>query len=268
MRKSILFISTLFFIISSKSALAQTFDATKAYQDYQYALEVYNQANTSFTDAKDFYLTNKTLTLKEDARRKLLVMLRGRDQLEIVYLTALKMKILEVKGLTNDTKNNIFAKIDNEINWHKDHMNNYKDSDPLEDLFNKSDESESKYKTTTSLVIYESLFNISLGEEVGIRQDHEDIYANLKSIINAGVTSGKLDMNPFNRWFTDIESTITTLKQNEDLSKTQIQKLYEQNSTDYSPYYNAIQTLTFLENSLTQLNSFLTEVNVSIRNQQ
>src|SRR6185369_830750 len=83
------------FGLSSNIVSAQTFDAAKAYQDYQYSLDVYNQANTDFEDAKDFYLTNKTLTLKEDARKKLLVMLRSRDQLEIVYLTALRMKILE-----------------------------------------------------------------------------------------------------------------------------------------------------------------------------
>lgn len=255
MRKNILVFFALVFLIGfyHKKTFAQTFDAAKAYQDYQYSLDIYNQANTAFENAKNFYLTNKTLTLKEDTRKKLLVMLKDRDQLESVYLTALRMKMLE-------TNSSISGNIEGEIAWYKDHINNYKDSDPAEDLFNKSSESESRYKTNTAPIVYESLFNISLGEEIGIRQDHEAIYSNLKSMIT--------DPNPFNRWFTDIDLTINELKQNEDLSKTQIQKIYDQYSAGSSSYNSAIETLASSVKPLTQLNSFLTEVATSIKNQQ
>ena len=249
-------------------ASAQTFDANKAYLDYQYSLDVYNQSNKTFVDAKDFYLTNKTLTLKEDARKKLLVMLRDRDQLEWVYLTALRMKTVETKGLTDDEKGSMYTKIDGEIAWYKVHLDNYKDGDPAEDLFTKSDESQSRLKTTTLPIVYESLFTISLGEEIGIKNDHVDIYSNLRSIIDKGVADGKLDMNPFNRWFTDIGLVIDELKQNEDLSKTQIQKLYNQYDSNSGAYNTATETLSTSIKPLSQLNRFLTEVLTSIKNQQ
>ena len=244
MRKNILIFFTLVIItgLCPKKTFAQTFDANKAYQDYQYSLEVYNQANTSFENAKAFYLTNKTLTLKEEARKKLVTMLRDRDQLEIVYLTALRMKILQTNGS--------FGKIDSEIEWYKNHISVYKDNDPTEDLFNKSSEAESRYKTDTSPIINEALFIISLGEETKIRQDHEDIYANLKSMIT--------DPNPFNRWITDIDSVLVAIKQSEDLSKTQIQESYD----------TAIETLDSSLQQLKQLNKFLIEVSTSINNQK
>jgi hypothetical protein len=270
MKKTALFISvlcTLYFALYTNVS-AQTFDANKAYQDYQYSLDVYNQSNKTFIEAKNFYLTNKTLTLKEDARKKLLTMLRNRDRLEWVYLTALRMKIVENKGLTNDEKGGIYTKIDNEVAWYKSHIDNYKDGDPAEDLFNKSAESQTRLKTNSSPIVYESLFMISLGEEINLRQEHDSIFNNLKSIIEKGVNDGKLDMNPFNRWFTDIGLVVDQLKQNEDLSRTQIQKLYNQYNSNSGAYNTAIETLISSIKPLSQLNRFLIEVLTSIKNQQ
>lgn len=254
MKKGLLAILVLVIIIGlcPKKSFAQTFDANKAYQDYQYSLDVYNQANTTFENAKDFHLKNKTLTLKEDARKKLLTMLRDRDQLESVYLTALRIKMLE----TNSSVGNI----ESEIEWYKNHMNNYKDSDPTEDLFNKNSEVESRYKTNTSPIIYEALFTISLGEEMGLREQHEAIYTQLKALIK--------NTDFFDRWFTDIDSTVQTLKQNEELAKTQIQKMYGQNEPNLGSYNTAIEILDSSIKPLNQLNNFLTEVKTSIKNQQ
>jgi len=239
---------------------AQTFDFNKAYQDYQFSLTAYDQAYTSFGDARDFYLKNQTLTLKEESRKKTLAMLRSRDQLYVVYLTALRMKIVEIKGLTGDEKGAMFTKIDSEVAWYKSHIENYKDADPLEDLFNKSSESESRYKTDTLPIIYEALFTISLGEEIGFRQDNEAIYTELKN----GVTNP----DPYSRWFNDIENVVKVLKANEETSKNQIQKMYSQNYSPKSAYNTALVTLTSSLKPLLQLNEFLIEVTTAIKNQE
>ena len=261
------FLCTLYYVLYT-DVRAQTYDANKAYLDYQYSLDVYNQSNKTFVEAKDFYLTNKTLTLKEDARKKLLVMLRDRDELEVVYLAALRMKILETKGLTEDQKNAILLKIGTESDWYKNHEKNYGDGDPAESLFTKSEESQARHKNTTFPIVYESLFTISLGQQTSFRQDQESIYTDIRSIIDKGVADGKLDMNPFNRWFTDISLVVEQLKQNEDLSKTQIQKLYGQYDTNSGSYNTAVETLSSSIRPLTQLNNFLIEVLTSIKNQQ
>ncbi|HET7099191.1 MAG TPA: hypothetical protein VFI61_03095 [Patescibacteria group bacterium] len=262
----IVFLSTAYSVLSTASA--QTFDAEKAYLDYQFSLTTYDKSFTEYQDARDFYLKSQTLTLKEDARIKTVKMLESRDQLEIVYLTALRMKILETKGISNDDKNRIFGNIDSEVEYYKKHIENYKDDDSLENLFNKNGEAESRYKSNTSPIIYESLFLISLGEQIGIRNDNELEYGTIKDFINSGVASGKLQMNPFNRWLGDIDSVIESLKKNESLASTQIQNIHGQFYSVSSSYQKALDTLTVSSKLLTQLNGFLIEVLTSIKNQQ
>ena len=116
--------------------------------------------------------------------------------------------------------------------------------------------------------MYETLFNAGLGEEIGIRQDHEAIYSNLKDIINAGVAAGTLNMNPFNRWFTDIDTVIAQLKSNNDKAKSQISSVYGQNYSIGGTFNSATDVLETSRKSLYELNNFLVEVLTSIRNQQ
>jgi hypothetical protein len=240
-------------------ARAQDFNFARAYQDYQFSLTTYDQSYKEYTDARDFYLKNQTLTLKEEARKKTLTMLKNRDQLYIVYLTALRMRIVEVKGLTGDEKGGMYTKIDSEVSWYKDHIVNYKDEDLLENLFDKSSESESRYKTMTIPIIYEALYDISLGEEIGIRQDHEAIYSDIKSGVN--------NPDPFARWFNDIDNTLKILKQNEDNSRVKLAKMFGQSYGVQNAYQNATDVLTASLKPLSQLNEFLSEVLVAINNQ-
>src|SRR4030042_1887762 len=266
MKRKFLIIVFVFALALSwnKPSEAQDFNFTRAYQDYLYSQNAYSQAYSSYQDAKDFYLKSPTLTLKEDARKKTLAMLRARDQLEAVYLTALRIKIVETKGLSGDEKNNIFGKIDPEVKWYQDHAKEYQDGDSLEALFSKSAGVEEHYKATTLPNIYESLFDISLGFEVGVRQDQEQIYSDLKKIVDSGVSSGSLKMDPFNRWFTDIDGLIGVLKQNDETSKTQIQKIYGQYFSLQGSYNTATDTLSDSLVSLKKLNGFLTGVLASI----
>lgn len=256
------------FVFVYKSTLAEGLSSEKAYADFQFSQQVYTNSSSDFEDARDFYIKNETLTLKEDARKKLLKMLSSRDQLELVYITALRTKIVESKGLDESSKSSVFSLIDSEVAWYKDHQLNYKDGDPLEDLFNKSKESESRYKTNTLPIIYETLFLISLGDQVSIRLDNEAEYQGLKTLVSNGVSNGKLDMNPFNRWFSDIESVINTLKTNEEKAKKQISAIHSQSYSTSSSYYSSISTLEDSVVPLSQLNNFLIEVLTSIRNQQ
>ena len=272
MQKSALVIifvlSTLYFVLSG-NVQAQNLTFERANQDYQYSLSLYNQAYSDYRDARDFYLSNKTLALKEDARIKTLSMLRTRDQLLIVYLTNLRAKISETKGLSDADRGAIFGKIDTEVEWFTIHKTTYDNNDSLESLFTKSDEVKDRYKTSSSPILYESLFDISLGQEVGLRQDQETIYTTLRSTVEKDVASGTLNSNTFSRFFKDIDGVIADLKQNEDKAKTQIQLVYNnQYYTAVTGFNQATDTLTLSAKSLTQLNKFLTEVLASIKNQQ
>lgn len=258
---------SLFLLLSTSVAKAQTFDAAKAYSDYQYQLSVYQQDYSDYQDAKTFYMENPTLQLKEDARQKTLKMLRDRDQLVATYLTAIRMQIVETTGLNDSQKGTIFGKIDSEVAWYQGHIKNYLTSDALTDLFNKSDESKSRYATNTTPIIDEGLFDIGLSQEIGLRQAHQQIYSDLKDYINQQVAAGKLKIDPFNRWLNDTDTVLTELQTNESTGATKIQAVYAQNYNQNSAYNDAIQILMSSIDPLNQLNSYLTEMLTSIQNQ-
>lgn len=263
----LLFILLGVFVLAS-GVRAQELTSERAYQDYQYNLTQYNQAYSDYQDAKNSYQINQTLALKEEARQKTLAMLMSRDQLMIVYLTALRTRIVESQGLSNDDKGAIFTKIDGEVSWYQNHKTNYNDNDSLDALFAKNDDAQNRYKTSTTLVIGETIFDISLGAEIGARTDQEDIYSRLKSIIDEGVASGKLTRNPFNHWITDIDFTIQTLKQNEDLARKSVQKVFTQTYYSVDSFTTGMDILNSSIKPLLQLNQFLTEVVNYIRSQQ
>lgn len=255
------------FLFAVPKAKAQTFDAAKAYSDYQYQLSIYQQDYSGFQDAKTFYQGNPTLQLKEVARQKTIKMLKDRDNLMSVYLTALRMQILETKGFDDNRKNEVFGRIDSEVDWYKNHISVYLDSDQLVDLFNKSDESKSRYETNTLPIIDESLFDIGQSQEIGLRLSHQEIYSNLKNFINEQVALGKLRIDPFNRWFNDIEAVSELLKKNEAEGTAKIQTIYAHNYGIGSIYDDSTEILTASVEPITQLNNYLTEMLASIQNQ-
>lgn len=266
-KTAIVLLVSLFFLFSSHVASAQTFDAPKAFADYQYQLSVYQKAYSEFQEAKAFYQGNPTLQLKSEARRKTLKMLKERDTLIVVYLTAIRMHIWESKGFDENQKNAIYAKIDPEIEWYQNHIKNYLDSDEPVDLFNKSDESKSRLETNTTPIIDEGLFDISLSQEIGIRLAHQQIFADLKKYIDDQVAVGKLKIDPFNRWLNDTDAVLQQLQKNEEAAMTKIQTLYSQNFGVGATYRNSVEILASSISPLSQLNSYLTEMLVSIQNQ-
>ncbi len=238
----------------------KAFDFSQAYQDYQYTLETYSNSFNYYQTARDSYLKNPTLTLKEEARKMTLEMLKNRDELMRVYLTAIKLRA------EADVLN---SRLDSEAIWYSNHKSNYQNGDTLTELFSKSNESENRYKIDTLPLIYYSLSYISYGDEVGLRKSQEEIYNNLKTIINEKVSAGKLDINPFNRWFSDIENIVQNLKSNESKAQSEMEKMFDETRSSPIGVYNT--SLIPLTNSvilLTKLNNFLTEVSASIRNQQ
>jgi hypothetical protein len=257
----------LVFFATSKTN-AQDFNFDKAYQDYIFTQSQYQNAHSAFQDAKDAYLKNSTLTLKEEARKKTRLMLISRDDLERVYLTALRMKIFETKGVDGGQKNSILTLLDTEASWYKDHLTAYPDGEPLESLFTKSTEAETRYKMNTLPLIYNSLFQISLGQLAGFRMDQEDIYKSVRDFIQIQVDAGTMRIDPFNRWFNDIETTVSSLKNNENKAATQVNKLNTEGN--YSPsgtFKSGIDKISTSQNLLEQLNGFLLELITAVKTQ-
>lgn len=258
----------LLFLTPTKITFSQELTFEKAYQNYTNSQQVYSGAFSDYQKAKAFYLKNKTLALKEDARKKGFVMLIDRDEVVKAYLAAVRTKILEAKGLAQDEEDAVLRKIDSELLWYTTHKESYKDSDSLEDLFNKSKEVESRYQSNTPTVFYDALFNLSLGEVIKLRLDHEEVFASIKESLNKGVAEGKLEIDPFDRWLSEIDSLIVSLKVNESNSRKEMAKLYEESSPPPLKVFNsAIDPFLYSTALLKQFNSFLGEFLTSINSQ-
>lgn len=248
------------FHIPLSNVYAQDLTAEKAYQDYQYQQSNYLNAEAEYKEAKTFYKKNPTLQLREEARKKTLNLVKSTDQLMIVYLTALRTQISETTGFTADEKSAIYSNIDPEISWYQNHVNNYQDGDELGTIFTKSDESKARYTSFSKFVIYNTLFDITLSQQIGLRQDNLVVYNNLKDFINQQVSLGKLKIDPFNRWINDTDSVLQTLSQNETAAKAKIPSFYAKNFSLNSTYEAGIQIVSRSVNPLSQLNNYLNEM--------
>src|SRR6185436_20397223 len=101
MKKVILLISFLALVlISSKVTFAQTFDYNRAYSDYIYNMQLYQNVHSDYDLAKSQYTASGTLEAKEKARVATYKMLTQRDEVVKTYLTAIRMKIKETQGIT------------------------------------------------------------------------------------------------------------------------------------------------------------------------
>jgi hypothetical protein len=262
-----LFAYLLICLFAYSGVHAQDFSAQKAYQDYQYQTSNYLNIKAEYEDAKTFYKKNPTLQLREEARKKALALLKARDQLLVVYLTALRTQIAETTGFTTDEKLAIFGNIDPEVLWYQSHISNYQDGDELNTLFSKSDESKARYQTYTKFVIYNSLFDITLSQEIGLRVDHQAVYTDLTNFINDQVSLGKLTIDPFNRWLNDTNSVLQILSKNESTAKSKIPSFYTKNININTTVNTGTAILGSSVSPLNQLNNYLTEMLTYIKSQ-
>lgn len=246
-------------VIKFSHAQEQDVDSSKSYKDYQYHLTLYKNFFSDFNNSKSKYLANPTLNLKEDTRLKMFDMLTQRDQLLSVYLAMLKIRITENEGITNEDKNHISSKIDTDIKWYEEDKSRFLISDSLEVLLGKSEESKKRYQTSTFNVIGEALDHLTLGQEITLRVKHQQVFSDLKTMISAGVSSGKFTESPFTHWLEDIEATNQSLMENEDKLRQEILK-----DRDYSYPRKVCENCSKIFSdsvlSLSRINEFLTEV--------
>lgn len=244
-----------------KDIFAQDFNFTKAKTDYVFMEDTYKAKLTTFNLKKDSYQKNPTLSLKEEARVALLDFLGARNDLVKSYLTMLRLKALESEGLTIVEKQNIFAKVDPQVEWFNKRKDSYSQTDPLENLIDKSKEEDSKYTNETILVIYYTLSYINLGEVVNLKNNHVVLYKTLKDEANNLVSLGRADLNLFNRWFTDIDGELKQIEDIEKETKLEADKILD--SSEYrrdGSYEDALEALDPAKTNLLQLNSFVREL--------
>lgn len=244
-----------------KNVFAQDFTFQKSREDYVFSEDNYRKDLSDFNLKKASYNKNPTLSLKEEFRLSTYTFVGTRNILVKNYLTMLRQKTVESRGIEGSQKESIYSKLDPEVVWYDGRKNNYDLSNTIEDIIRKSKEEDERYQTSTLPAIYYSLAHISLGEAKATKNKHIEIYNKLKSEADNLVKLGRADAKLFERWFKDIDLELNKISEIEGLTLTQINVIY--GSDEYKRdigYKNAIEELTPVKSNLLRLNGFITEL--------
>lgn len=233
----------------------------KAFQDYTYTRDVYNQKLADFNKKKNAYLKNRTLSLKEEARLSLYDFLVARNDYIISYITSLRSRTVESQGLTGEQKTSNIDKIDTQVRWYQEHKNVFGKENSLEELLSKSAEEDTQWQQATSPSMYFVLSYLTLGDTIDLRSQNVNIYNNLKNEADTLISLGRADSSLFERWFKDIEGEITNNKSIEEKTIKAINKMTAaQVSSQKRSFNETLSVLKPAKTSLLKLNNFIYEL--------
>jgi|GEM_PF-7035842 len=215
-------ISFIFVLVYTSTAFSQdnAFDYKKAYNDHVYSLQLYSDAHDQYLIQKDKYLQFETLASKTDAQEATREMLNRRDESLRVYLSALRIKVMETDLLTIETQQDVLSQLDIEISWYETQKNKYLETDSLEDLINKSNETMSRYETHTKLAIYNSLLEVNSAEVLEIRTEQESILIRLEEKLIEIEENKNKNTQKIATWVGDVKIELEQSKAQEELAKT------------------------------------------------
>ncbi len=250
---------------SVNNIFAQELSSDTARKDYIFSEDNYKNSLSVFNLKKGSYNKNPTLSIKEEARIALLDLLIKRVNFKKSYLTFIRSKVVESKGLNNDQKGNIYSKIDPEVLYYENRAKEYISNTPLEDLINKSKEEDAKYETGTLPVIYFALGNLSLGDVVSLRNENTVIYKTLRTEAENLVKLGRADQFLFDRWFKDIDLELNKIIDIENMAKKQNELVFDKDTYKIDKAYeDTIETISPVKSNLLQLNQFIKELEITI----
>lgn len=232
----------------------------RAYQDYTYNYDIYRKANSEYESYRLQYLQYKTLTAQENAREATAKMLMARDEVNKTYLTAIRARISETGGITDDKRNSLYSQIDSQVIWFGKHRDNIPSAGSLEDLVKDSEEAADYYKTG-EFTIYDGLVTISIGKIADIRDKQESTLSDIKSKVSEIRANGDKDTAVLERWILDTEDTITRSREKELEALAILSELKSKQGKINTDLYD--QIISKLSESLQYLkdaNSFMKEI--------
>lgn len=250
----IAFLLTKIFITPVNS---QTFDFNKAYQDYLYSYDIYQKAHSDYDIARSQYLASQTISAQTKAQDATATMLEDRDQVTMTYLTALRMRLKEVPGVDDATKNGLFSLIDTEIAWYNDHKSKLGSAGSLDDLVKDSNDAMTEF-SQTQLVIYKVLTTISIGITTDYRSRETAIIDSLRTKIAEIKVNGDKNVDSVERALTDAEDRLSRSVGKEQDANTLLNKMRSQDKDKLSEYNN-------IELSVGESLSYIKEANSIVK---
>lgn len=241
-----------YFVVS-----AQAFDYNKAYQDYLYNYNIYQQAHSDYDLARSAYLSSGTIASQQKAEEATVAMLVDRDQVLITYLTALRMKLRETSGVSTATQNGLFSLIDNEISIYNTHKAKVTSAGSLDDLVADSSEAASQFQYT-QLLTYQILVAISVGETSAFRTREKDVISALRTKIAEIKTAGDKKVDSVDRALTDADAKLSRSVEKEQEALGIIAKVKLTNKDKLSAFNDA-------QASIGEALSYIKEANSTVK---
>lgn len=244
---------------------AQELTSETARKDYIFSEDNYKNSLSVFNLKKGSYNKNPTLSIKEEARVALLDLLIKRVSYKKSYLTFVRSKVAESKGLTSDEKGAVYSKLDPEVTYYENRSKEYATTTPLEELVSKSKDDDNAYETKTLPVIYFALGNLSFGDVVDLRNENTVIYKKLRTEAESLIKLGRADQNLFDRWFKDIDLELNKIIDIESQAKKQNELIFDEDTYKVDKAYeDTIETISPVKSNLLQLNQFIKELEITI----
>jgi len=250
----------VFFGVFLSFVSAQEFDYSKAYEDFSYNLSLHDQQKSVYQKARSEYLQFDTLTSKETVKEETLKLLLIRDEVVKTYLTSLRMKIRELKGLTDSEKEGYYSRIDEEYKYFEEHKNKLSSAGSLEDLVDDSDEALDRYDRSSKIVIYYSLIGIASGKNSYLRSEIEKQISEIKSKISEIRSNGDKDVSSIERSIIDLENKISRSKEKDGESLNMVNQIKTTENDKEDVYNEALLGTQDSFSYIKEVNNYLLEI--------
>ncbi|MEK7525887.1 MAG: hypothetical protein AAB546_00210 [Patescibacteria group bacterium] len=268
MKKIFIFLVVGIFLVSALATKtsAQDFDYNRAYQDYTYNYDLYKKAHSEYDLKRAQYLQSRTLISQEEAQKATAKMLQARDQATITYLTAIRLKLAETKGVDAIQRETYYSLIDADVAWYKTHRDSISSAASLEDLVKDSDAAAERYKST-EITIYKSLLLVSNGKTDNFQTLISDLTGKIETKVSQIRANGDKDTSDIERWILEVKNRVSRSQDKETEGWALINKLKLTDKTKITTYNAAEGKFSESLQYLKEANSFLKQIITEIKTQ-
>lgn len=258
---TVVFLVFIFQLFFTFPLFAQQSDFDRAYQDYLYNFNQYQEAHQKYVDAKIAYLKYQTLTAKNEALKSTLKMLQQRDEVMRTYLTVIKMRLVDAQGITDYEKQIIYSKIDDLISWCVGHKSLLSSAGSLEDLIAFSKMANEKYQEAETIAY--QVLGIIPGGKIEILKDEVDRETSkVEDIISEIKQRGDKNTAMLERWFLDAGNKIS-LSQGKQFEAQQAVTGGSSLGLHNQVLYIYGQSLQYLKETVTIYKELISEVKIA-----
>jgi hypothetical protein len=246
----------------------------KAYNDYQTQISEYNNAHSEYVLRRSQYLRFRSLQSQQEAFDATSKMLQERDDVNISYLEVLKERLNEAVGVSEQTKNDLNVRLNDEIGWFTDHKSRIHTAGTLEDLIGDSDLSKNRYSFEVPL-FYEVLSTIPDGKITDFDERLKDNFVSLKRKIDEIKAEGRDDykfsdskLQQLDRWVFEADNRIQRAEQKQVDAQNESSKYKTQANRAAYVYDTVTLRLGEAQQFLKESGSYITEIIRSIKTQE